>query len=249
MLPFALGGEARALPAGVGVGLVEADVADRLVQVEVAVSGEGPDPPSVFPQLPVERRGPALILDLGPAVREPEEGVAVAAVLDELQVLAVGDQPARQREIIQPGFVDRHLVVPAPAPLEVADLVQAALEGHPLEAGDAAGGRSTRPPGRARAARGRCEPRMCLTSVTSSSWCCCSCWMPVTTRKLEALEVGVRGGADQLLDARVDRLAETEDLLVGRPGHEPAVVAADARPQRLVVGVEDELQPGVAPRV
>src|ERR1700712_5222489 len=93
VLPLALGGEASPLPlsplprlpARVGVRLVEADVADRLLGVDVAHPGEGPQPPAaalfLFPLfLPIQRRRPSLLLDLGPAVRQPEEGIAIAAV-------------------------------------------------------------------------------------------------------------------------------------------------------------------------
>ena len=50
----------------------------------------------------------------------------------------------------------------------------------------------------------------------------------------EALEVGVGSATDHLLHALVDGLAEAVDLVVGRPGHEAAMVALDARSQSLV---------------
>src|SRR5262245_6398097 len=98
VLPLALGGKAGALPTGVSVGLVEAHVADRLVRIQIAYPREGPDPPAAAVLLPVERRRPTLFLHFRPAVRQPEEGVAVAAVRHELQVLAVGDQAVAEGE-------------------------------------------------------------------------------------------------------------------------------------------------------
>src|SRR6185436_15424169 len=64
-------------------------------------------------------------------------------------------------------------------------------------------------------------------------------------QETEPLQLRIGGGADQLLQARVDRLAEREDLVVARPGDEAAVVAPDARPQGLVIGVEDVFEAGV----
>ena len=86
---------------------------------------------------------------------------------------------------------------------------------------------------------------MCLTSVTRSSWCCCSCWMPVTTRKRTRSRsdpAAVRISSS--IRASTD-CAEAVDLVVGRPGHQSPVVAPDAGSERLVVRVEDILQPRV----
>src|SRR6185295_5297476 len=98
VLPLALGGEASSSPflallrppAREGVRLVEAHVADRLVRVELAHAGESPEMPAAAVLLPVERCPPALLLDLRPAVRQPEEGITVAAAGDEFQVVGVG---------------------------------------------------------------------------------------------------------------------------------------------------------------
>src|SRR4051812_49196558 len=79
-LPLGLGGQARPRPAGVGVGLVVADVADRLGGRDGAQAGEGLHDPDTVALLPVERRVPTLSVYRVPAIRQPELWPLVAAV-------------------------------------------------------------------------------------------------------------------------------------------------------------------------
>ena len=79
-LPLGLRRQPSPAPAGEGVGLVVADVADRLGLVEAAGPAQRECPPGAVDPLPVQRRLPSLGLDGGPAVREPEVGTPVAAV-------------------------------------------------------------------------------------------------------------------------------------------------------------------------
>ena len=58
--PLGLGRQPGAGPAGEGVGLVVADVADRLARDQVAHAREGHRPPLAVVDFPVERGGPAL---------------------------------------------------------------------------------------------------------------------------------------------------------------------------------------------
>src|SRR5579863_7279389 len=78
--PLGLGRQPLAGPAGEGVGLVEADVRDRLGGIDPALAGQGEDAPLAVLDAPVERRFPALLLHDRPAVGQPEFGPAVAAV-------------------------------------------------------------------------------------------------------------------------------------------------------------------------
>src|SRR5690606_40963285 len=86
-LPFGLGGQARAGPAGKGVGLVVADVAHRRMRLQRAHPAEGERLFEV--RLPVQRPLPAFGQDPGPAIAEPQPRIAVPAILDELAVLGV----------------------------------------------------------------------------------------------------------------------------------------------------------------
>ena len=154
---------------------------------------------------PVERRRDRLALDPVPPVRQPQRGGAVAAVGDELLPLAVADEPPGERE---------------------------RLEQHAVRAGLRCRTRSRRPGGRsarcrrdARASRAPCRRRRaagsgaahiagpsgfwnsaCLMSVSSSSWCCCSCAMP------SSISAACAGSAEQRLDRLVDMRAPVEDL-------------------------------------
>ena len=96
-LPLEFGGEAVAGPAGEGVGLEEADVADgsfgELAEGAEAVEGE--DAPAggvVGVAEPVEGGLPAFGMQGVPAFGEPELGAGVAVVFDEGEVLGAGDQ-------------------------------------------------------------------------------------------------------------------------------------------------------------
>src|SRR6185369_1271025 len=250
VLPFSFGGETGAFPAGVGVGFVEAHVADGLVRIDRPVSGERPQAPVaisltlVSVHLPIERRGPALVLDFGPAVGEPEERIGVAAVVHEFEVLAVGDQAVGELEVDEVGLVDRHLVVPAPAAFDVAEVVEAALEADPAGGWRRAGGvRDGRPVGLAQLGDVRAEDvldlgdqqLLVLLLVMAAG----------DDEEAQSLVVRLGNVPDQLLDAAVHGAAEGVDLVVGRPSHQAAVVAADARAERLVVRVHDELEAGV----
>ena len=145
MLPLGLGRQARAGPARVGVGLVVADVADRLVRVERPQAGrvKAVQPPSRV--LPVERRLPAAGLHRVPAVGQPQLGPPVAAVGDEGQVLAVGHRPRGELEGVAADAVARAFVVEGEAVAVVADRrCRPAGEGEPAQR-RAAGDRRQRP--------------------------------------------------------------------------------------------------------
>src|SRR6266850_1851796 len=83
-LPFRFGRQAFFGPAREGVGLVEADVADRLGGIDRALAGQREDQPLAILAAPVERRLPALLLHRAPALRQPEFGPLVAALGDEI---------------------------------------------------------------------------------------------------------------------------------------------------------------------
>ncbi len=95
--PFGFGGQAGAGPAGVGVGFVVADVDDGFGRVDRSEAGEGEDLPAVVVVVPVVGGVPAVGLHGGPAVGEPVCGGAVAAVVDEVEPFAAGDEPIAQR--------------------------------------------------------------------------------------------------------------------------------------------------------
>ena len=81
-VPLGLGGQARAGPAGVGVGLVEADVADRGVVVE-RLRARQRERGVQSSSCQYSGRCQSLLVDRGPAVGQPQLGAVVAAVVDE----------------------------------------------------------------------------------------------------------------------------------------------------------------------
>src|SRR6185312_1543552 len=70
---------------------------------------------------PVKRGAPAFLLNLRPAVRQPEFGAAITAISDKGAVLAIGHRPRGDAEGPQQDLVTRQLVVEAEARTVMAD--------------------------------------------------------------------------------------------------------------------------------
>ena len=116
VLPFEFGGEAVAGPAGVGVGLEEAEMADggfaEVFERDEAVEGvEAPAGLGFAVALPVERGLPAFGAHGGPALGEPELGAVVAVLVDEGEVLGAGDGAGGEVEGLDVDGVAGGLVV------------------------------------------------------------------------------------------------------------------------------------------
>src|SRR5437588_448152 len=85
-------GEDLAAEAGVGVGLVPADVLDGFVERQVDLGAVAPHRPRrAAGRRPEQGGGEILGAAVGPTGLRPEAGLVVAARLDEGQVLTVGD--------------------------------------------------------------------------------------------------------------------------------------------------------------
>src|SRR5579875_2138525 len=102
-LPFELGGETMAAPAGEGVGFKEAEVADGGFGefFEGLPAAEGEDAPAGAGggvATPVERRLPALALGGVPAFGEPEFGAVVAVLVEKGEELGAGGEPGGDAE-------------------------------------------------------------------------------------------------------------------------------------------------------
>src|SRR5262249_18307133 len=109
--PLRLGRQPGPGPAGEGVGLVVADMTDRLLQTHPPVPCQGALGPGAACQLPIERRRPTACLPCGPAVGEPELGTLVAAVTHEFQILAVRYQAIGELKTVHERAVSGRLVV------------------------------------------------------------------------------------------------------------------------------------------
>ena len=104
-------------PAGKGVGLVIADMADRRGGIERPEAVKAHLHETAVGLFPIERGGPALRCHHGPAVGKPERGRAVAAVLDEGDPLGIGDAAIGEPEGTDELIVSRPFIVKAkPSP-------------------------------------------------------------------------------------------------------------------------------------
>ena len=106
-------------------------MADRRVEVQAPRAVQRELGPGAAALLPVERRRPAVLLHRGPAVRQPQVRTAVAAVLDEAEVLAGGHRLSCEEERLEVHAMSRPLVVEREAVPGEADLDQAARMRHP----------------------------------------------------------------------------------------------------------------------
>ncbi len=108
-LPFLLGRQPCARPARVGIGLVVADVTDRGMLVNRAPAGQREFLLQRF--RPVERPVPAFTHDCCPAIRQPELGLRICTVVDEVSIFGVCDQPVADRVLVDNHRVPWRLVV------------------------------------------------------------------------------------------------------------------------------------------
>src|SRR5439155_12732894 len=129
--PFGLGRQALARPAGEGVGLVEADMAERFGRVDRALARQGEDAPLAVIAMPVERRLPALLLHRRPALRQPEFRPTIAALGDEFEIVSATDRLGGEAERLEPDLVARPLIVECETRAGMADLIEPAVEFDP----------------------------------------------------------------------------------------------------------------------
>jgi hypothetical protein len=91
------------------------------------------EPSALAVRLPVQRLRQFARRDQVPALGQPQRRIAIAALLDEARVLAVGDEARGQFERPQVHAVARQFVIEAEAVAAVAGLDQAAVETQPRE--------------------------------------------------------------------------------------------------------------------
>src|SRR5664279_449978 len=139
--PFEFSWESGSRPARKGVGLVIADVTNRLAQFQWLHTLNGVMPPLAIALLPVQRSAPLIVANPVPAVRKPQLGGAVSVVAYEFEILAVDHQPRGQAKSFQINIVPRTLVVEREALACKTDAIDPFVEAPPLRGGD--GGRGT----------------------------------------------------------------------------------------------------------
>ncbi len=113
VLPLRLGGQSRRGPCRIGLGLIEAHMRHGQVRRHGALAAQAILAPAIFRATPIHRRLDALRLHPGPAFRQPQRRLCIAAVLNELQILGVRHGPVRQRKRLQPDAMLRTFVVEA----------------------------------------------------------------------------------------------------------------------------------------
>ena len=138
--PFGFGRQARAAPVGKSGGLEQGHPAERARALERAQAVQRElAPVAGVVALPVQGLRQAKHTDLVPAFGQPQRSIAVAARVDEGEVVAVRHQMRGQRVRLHVLAVARQLVVEAEAVAVVADVDQAAGKTDPRRRHNALG--------------------------------------------------------------------------------------------------------------
>ena len=130
--PFGLGGQARAGPAGIGIGLVIRQMHHRLARHQRPAARKREFLPASLLLAPVQRVGDLLAAAPVPALGQPVRGVGITTIGHEGQVLGIRHRPRCQRIGLQKDAVARQFVVEGKARACMACLHQAALERLPV---------------------------------------------------------------------------------------------------------------------
>ena len=108
-------------------------MANGFCSVQRKETGERHVPPVSVVLLPVERCAPTIFAHRGPTISEPVHRIAVAARLDEFEILAVCHRPRGERVVTQQHVVARGFVVKCEAASVMTDLCDTALALDPPE--------------------------------------------------------------------------------------------------------------------
>src|SRR5882724_11925174 len=135
-LPFRFSGQARTGPARVSIGFEITHVADRLGRIYFAQTGESEAEPLAIALLPIQRRSPLLVIDRGPAKRQPELGAFVTAIFHELQIFAIRDESRREFKLFQKYAMPRSFVVKSKIISLMANGISPFLKNAPAQWGE-----------------------------------------------------------------------------------------------------------------
>ena len=143
-LPLELGRQAGAGPDGKGICLIEADVGDGGVRRDLAAAGEAEAGPGAALRLPVQRGGDGVGLRPGPAIGEPQAGLGIAAIGDEIRPVGIGDEAVGELEGAEQHFMRRALAIKGEGRAIMADAGDAGVMPCPAGGGGRRGGRGGR---------------------------------------------------------------------------------------------------------
>src|SRR5579883_2370165 len=235
-LPFRLARQALAGPAGKGVGLIKTDMTDRLRRVQPTAPAQRenrPRPLALAP--PIERRFPALLAYRRPAVGEPEFGAAIAAILDEVEILAAGRRARGQTEGFEPDLVARRLIVKGETGAAMPDLIQPAGKFDP---GERRGGLLHLQLRRLIARQQRVDPKDVLDIHQDQFLMLLLVVKAELDERRGGLPLRRVGALDEPRHRGADMVAIGGNRIEGRPRQQPALRPRVAGSDRLVIGVE-----------
>ncbi len=118
-LPLGLRRQPRIGPAREGIRFIQADMTYRPMGVDRPNAAERKFGIQIF--RPVERAVPALSLNAGPSIREPQLRVTIAPIVDEGPILAVGHEAIAELVVLDEHVVPRRFVIEAESIARVPD--------------------------------------------------------------------------------------------------------------------------------
>src|SRR5690348_16729323 len=207
-----------------------------LVGIERTAPGEGEDGPMTVLGAPVERRRPAGLLHGRPAFREPEFRPAVAARLDEGEILAIRGEPRGETKIVEPDLVPWAFIVEGKARAAIPDLAQALAEFAEFERRG-----WTMHRGRRLSIGGieRIQPEDMLDVHQDQFLMLLFVIEPQRQERRDLAPLIFSGACEQGLHSRINMRAVTRDLVDARPRQEPALRPWMTRARTFVIGIEE----------
>src|SRR5664279_128306 len=135
-LPLRLGRQPTLRPPRKRIRLVVAHVTHGLIERHRTSARKRELRKAIAGALPIEWRFPSTVVHHREPGREPELRALVAAVIDEVEILAIRDEPRCEPEVLEKFAVRRQLVVEREALVLMSDAMHAAAERLPRRFGE-----------------------------------------------------------------------------------------------------------------
>src|SRR3954447_23125995 len=238
-LPFEFGRQSLARPAGEGICLVVADVANRSGEIDGLQTAETHLVPFAIALVPIIRSLPPLAIYGRPAVGKPQRSVRIAVCLHEFEPLAIADEAVGEAEGMDQCLTARRLVVPVEASARMADLVDAAVEGNVGEAGSLVACRKRRRLAIGRPQRALCEQRQ---DVGEQKLLVLLLVIDADLNEPCHLPGGIDAACEERVQALIDMRAVGENLGIGGPRQERAFRPRLPLALAFVIRIEAEIE-------
>src|SRR5665213_2795041 len=241
-LPLRLGRQPTLRPPRKRIRLVVAHVTHGLIERHRTSARKRELRKAIAGALPIEWRFPSTVVHHREPGREPELRALVAAVVDEVEILAIRDEPGCEPEVLEKFAVRRQLVVEREALVLMSDAMHAAAERLPRRFGEHALGQL-----RALAIDGakRIHPEDVLDVRDEQLLMLLLVMESEHDERIRRMILILVDLAEERAHRFIDMSAILEDFAHRRSRHEPAHRATVALAGLHVVGIEEKRVPRI----